>query len=852
MSTSDPLDNEIRRLARTPVLLIATDYDGTLAPIVADPERATPHREAIIAIRQLSELPATHTAIISGRALRDLAHLTGSPDRVRLVGSHGSEFDAGFADSLPPEAAALRQRIIEQLNAAADRGTGFAVETKPASVAFHYRNADPDLARPIVTELLAGPGALDGVHVKHGKMVVEFAVISTNKGAALDTVRHRVGATATLFIGDDATDEDAFHILRGPDLGIKVGDGPTAAPFRIQDTEAVARLLAQLCEHRAAWATGGASTPIEAHSMLSDLRTVALVAPGARINWLCCPRIDSPAIFADLLGGPSAGHFTIEPADPPADPPTVEYGQRDLTLRTRWPGITVTDYLDCSGSRFLQRAGRSDLLRCITGDARVRIEFAPRLDFGRVPTRLEVAPDALIIEDTVDPIVLRAPGVQWNIHREGSHHTAIATVQLQPDEPLILELRYGTGGRKPAVISEQNRREQTTGFWNNWTDQLKLPERHRDAILRSALTLRALTHGPTGAIAAAATTSLPEWIGGVRNWDYRYCWPRDASLSASALVRLGSTTEAIRFLDWLLAVVDQLPSPDRLSPIYTVSGGILGPEAEIPELCGYAGSRPVRVGNAASRQLQLDVFGPIVELIHLLMLHGAPLSGEHWRLVSAMIDAVAARWNEPDHGIWEIRGPRQHHVHSKVMCWQAASHAIEIAESLAGKARNDWIQLRDEIAADLLEHGWNESLGSFASYYGANHVDAGVLSIGLCGLLEPDDPRFAGTIRRIESELLEGTTVKRYRYDDGLPGAEGGFHLCTAWLIMAYARSGRTSDAQALFDAFLAARGPTGLLPEEIDPDTGHGLGNHPQAYSHLALIEAALAIEAANNRSRA
>ena len=850
--TAEHLDHAIHRLAASPVLLVATDYDGTLSPIVDDPEKAVPHREAIIAIRQLAELPSTHVAVISGRSLADLARLTGSPENVRLVGSHGSEFDVGFADTIGPEAVALRERIEGELREVADRGAGFGVEVKPASVALHYRNADPALAETAVTDVLAGPATLEGVQVKRGKMVVELAVVSTNKGTAVNTVRHRVGASACIFLGDDVTDEDAFETLHGPDVGVKVGEGQSLAGYRVQDTTEVARVLARLCELRAAWAAGGAATPIEQHSMLSDLRTITLVAPGARINWMCAPRIDAPAIFAELLGGPSAGHFTVTPAAGDPGTPEIAYGEADFHLRTSWDALSVTDYLDCSGGRFLQRAGRSDLVRVIEGSGRVRIEFAPRLDFGRVPTRIEVRRDGLVVEDTVAPIVLRSPGVAWSLEQEGEHQTATAIAEVSPDRPLTLELRYGTGSLNPSIIAEPQRREQTQTFWSGWADRLELPESHRGMVTRSALVLRGLTQGPTGAIAAAATTSLPEWIGGVRNWDYRYCWPRDAARSAGALVQLGSTTEAIRFLDWLLGVVDQLPSPDRLSPIYTVAGGNLGSEAEIAELSGYAGSRPVRVGNAASRQLQLDVFGPIVELIHLLMVRGAPLSGEHWRLVSAMVDAVAARWREPDHGIWEVRGPRQHHVHSKVMCWRAAALGVEIAETLAGRAKPEWAGVRDAIESDLLTHGWSGEIESFASYYGADHVDAAVLAVGLSGLVAPDDARFAGTVRRVEHELRSGDTVYRYKYDDGLPGAEGGFHLCTAWLIRAYAMTGRLDDARTLLAALLDAAGPTGLLPEEIDPANGRGLGNHPQAYSHLGLIEAVLAIEAAEAAAKA
>ena len=356
--------------------------------------------------------------------------------------------------------------------------------------------------------------------------------------------------------------------------------------------------------------------------------------------------------------------------------------------------------------------------------------------------------------------------------------------------------------------------------------------------------LRGLCHGPTGAIAAAGTTSLPECIGGVRNWDYRYCWPRDASLAASALVRLGSTEEAVRFLDWMLGVLDRLPSPDRLNPIYTVSGDDLPAEAEIRELPGYAASRPVRVGNAANKQLQLDVFGPVVELVYLLLRNGAPLSAEHWRLVEAMVSAVWNRWDEPDHGIWEIRRPVRHHVHSKVMCWQTATLGAEIAERFLGRARPEWRALADDIRRDVFEQGYDEKLGAFTSAYGEHDPDASVLLVGLTGMIDPDDERFAGTVRTVERDLLRDGIVYRYHYDDGLPGGEGGFYLCTSWLIESLALCGRTDEARALFDRYAATAGPTGLIPEQYDPGDKRTLGNHPQAYSHVGLINAALRLD--------
>lgn len=835
------LDDALHELARVPMLLVASDYDGTIAPIVDDPTQAKPNREAIVALRALAELPHTNVAMISGRSLADLAELSGDPDGIHLVGSHGSEFDLGFAELLSPEARRVHGEISEAMHRIAADHPGCFVEVKPASVALHYRNAEPEIGRAALERAERELLPRDGVFLKRGKMVLELAVVSTHKGDALETLRKRFGASAVLFIGDDTTDEDAFATLCGPDVGVKVGEGETSARFRVSDTTEVARVLALLSRRREGWFAGAEVAMIETHSMLTDQRTVALVAPGARITWMGAPRIDSPSIFAELLGGPIAGRFVVAPTRPGAEP-VQSYVGDTFHLETRWPDVTVTDYMDCSGGRTIQRPGRSDIVRVVEGKGRVEIVFAPRLDYGRRPTRLTQKPDGIAVEDWPDPIVLRAPGLEWRFEEEGPHQTAIASVDLDEHAGrIVLELRYGTGDLSPAVIDESRRSLQTTHLWSQWAETLELPPVATDLVRRSALVLRGLCHGPTGAIAAAATTSLPECIGGVRNWDYRYCWPRDAALSASALVRLGSSEEAVRLLDWLLGVLDRLPSPDRLNPIYTVSGDDLPAEAEIRELPGYAASRPVRVGNAANMQLQLDVFGPIVELVYLLLNSGAPLSSQHWRLVEAMVAAVAARWDEPDHGIWEIRRPVRHHVHSKVMCWQTAQLGAEIAARFQGRPRPEWTALADDIKADTLRQGWDEEFGAFTSAYSEHDPDASVLLIGLTGMIEPDDPRFGATIRAVERDLLRDNIVYRYHFDDGLPGAEGGFYLCTSWLIESLAITGRVDDARSLFEKYIETVGPTGLLPEQYDPGEQRSLGNHPQAYSHIGLINAAL-----------
>jgi GH15 family glucan-1,4-alpha-glucosidase len=328
----------------------------------------------------------------------------------------------------------------------------------------------------------------------------------------------------------------------------------------------------------------------------------------------------------------------------------------------------------------------------------------------------------------------------------------------------------------------------------------------------------------------------------VRNWDYRYCWLRDASMTARALVDLGSLEEAAAFLEWVDRCVERTGGhPERLHPLYTIEGLDLGPEAVIETLPGYAGSRPVRVGNAANRQVQLDVFGPIADLIAAVVDRRGSCTDAEWRVVEAMVEAVDRRWHEPDHGLWEARMPPRHHVYSKVMGWMTVDRALAVAAATGRPENPDWLDLRARIADNVLDFGWNDKVGAYTVAYGETEMDAASLWIGLSGLLPDNDPRFLATVLKIEAELRTGAVVYRYRWDDGLPGKEGGFHVCSAWMVEAYLRTGRRADAEELFEQMLDCAGPTLLLPEQYDPEAERGLGNHPQAYSHLGLIRCAM-----------
>ncbi|QDQ90144.1 trehalose-phosphatase [Rhodococcus sp. WB9] len=833
------LRRALSRVARTPRLLVASDYDGTMAPIVSDPEKAFPHAESVRALRALASLAGTTAAVISGRALKDLAALSRLPAEVQLVGSHGSEFDIGFIHAIDADAKKLLGEITEELTRIATLHAGTSVEAKPASVALHVRNADAEEGALALAAVRADAGQRVGVQVTEGKSVIELAVVATDKGHALDLIRHQDGATAAVFVGDDVTDEKAFARLQGPDLGVKVGPGESLAEFRVSTTEDVATALAFLLDERRTWLSGAHAPPIERLTMLASPRTVALVTPDATLTWLCHPEPDSASVFAHLLGGPEAGHFSVGPHRS-ALPLSQRYIDSTMTVQTRWASLSVTDYLPHD-----VRQGRTDLTRVISGQAAAVVTFAPRPEFGQGQVILEAVSEGLRVHGTNEPIVLRSPGVQWNVTSDGNQQTAHAVVDPSGGD-VVLELRCGTEELGPSETPEEERRALAESYWSDWAKGLTLPTLKPDLMKRSALTLRGLVHVDSGAIMAAATTSLPEEIGGVRNWDYRYCWLRDAALTASALVSLGSLSEAEGYLDWVHDVLETLPGPERLHPLYTLHGGGLPPEAVIDSLPGYAGSRPVRIGNAANQQVQLDVFGPIVELIHDLShareKQGAlvALNDRDWELVCAMVEAVERRWFEPDHGIWEIRDNPRHHVYSKVMGWVTVDRAVALAEHFGRDVEPGWTPLRDKIAEEVREKGWKDEVRSFTAAYDGTDLDAATLYIGLSGLIDPSDEKFAATVTATEAELRSGSTVYRYHHDDGLPGTEGGFHLCAAWLVEAYLLIGQRSQAEALFAQLVDAAGPTGLLSEEYDPVAERSLGNHPQAYSHLGLLRCA------------
>jgi trehalose-phosphatase len=873
MTVPSSIDSAIARLAAAPILLVATDFDGTISPIVPDPASARPDARSVAALVALAAMDSTHAAIVSGRSLATLRTLIPACEGVHLVGSHGAEING--ETSLTAEQAAALELLAGGAARLAERFPGVVVERKPFGVAVHYRHADPGATDQAIAAIEALASCAPGASIKPGILVREIILSRATKGTALVAIRRRTGAGAVAFFGDDTTDEDAFAVLGEHDAPVKIGPGPTIAPMRLASQPDVTDALEHLVDARARWLASRTLVPINHHALLSDQRTVALIEPRGRVCWMCVPRIDSPAIFASLLGGERAGLFDILPESGDA-PCTQRYDGDTFTLLTRFgtdasPTMEILDYLDASTGRPFQRAGRTDLVRIVSGAGRAVVRFAPRLDFGRVATTLRQRELGLEVVGGADPLVLHAPGVDWEISQDGPHQTARALIDLDRG-PVTLELRAGAANLRPNPVEETRRRAATHRVWEGWSASLRLPALMPHHVLRSALVIKALCYGPTGAISAAATTSLPETLGGIRNWDYRFCWIRDAAWSASALVRLGSTGHAMKLLDWLAGIVAGLDGPERLRPLYTVGAHDLGAEAEISDLAGYGDSRPVRVGNAASQQVQLDVFGTVADLIASLAESGAPLTPEHMRLLDAMVEAVARRWHEPDHGIWEVRDTPRHHVSSKVMCWNTVNRAIAARQIVDGIERDSDVALRARIHADVLANGWSARLGGFSAAYGSDEPDAACLLAALTGFLPPDDPRIVGTIDAIERHLLRHGTVYRYTMDDGLPGYEGGFNICTGWLVECLALVGRSADALALLRSLASTAGPLGLMAEEHDPAGGHcplrsltppapdapsgvpddapagrALGNFPQCYSHLALINACCRLSSLN-----
>ncbi|WP_240540086.1 glycoside hydrolase family 15 protein [Salinarimonas soli] len=586
---------------------------------------------------------------------------------------------------------------------------------------------------------------------------------------------------------------------------------------------------------------------IEDYALIGDCETVALVGRNGSIDWLCWPRFDSDAAFAALLGREEHGRWLLAPREPVVRS-TRAYRDDTLVLETRFEtaegAVTLVDFMPPRGQS-------PDVVRLVRGEhgrVAMRMELVIRFGYGAdVPWVTRLPDGALRAVAGPDMTVLRTP-----VELRGEDLKTVADFTVEAGEVVPFVLSYGAShGPLPRPIDVATALDETERFWRGWVaqsdevmgDAAELPPAWSTAVRRSLMVLKALTYAPTGGIVAAATTSLPEAIGGVRNWDYRFCWLRDATLSLLALMNAGYYQEARAWRDWLVRAI--AGSPDQMRIMYGLAGERRLTEWTADWLPGYEGSAPVRIGNAAHSQRQLDVYGQVMDALHQARCGGLPEDERSWAIQRAMLNHLSGIWREPDQGIWEVRGEPQHFVHSKVMAWVAFDRGIRSAEAFGLDAPvDDWRRERDAIHEQVCARGYDPVGGTFVRSYGASGLDASLLLLPAVGFLTAGDPRIRGTVEAVEERLCRDGLLLRYDTQesaDGLPVGEGAFLACSFWLVDAYRQLGRIEDARALFDRLVGLCNDVGLLSEEYDARAGRLLGNMPQAFSHVALIISAL-----------
>jgi GH15 family glucan-1,4-alpha-glucosidase len=585
---------------------------------------------------------------------------------------------------------------------------------------------------------------------------------------------------------------------------------------------------------------------IEDYALIGDCETAALVSRGGSIDWLCWPRFDSDACFAALLGSRDHGRWLISPLDPS---PRISRRYRGATLilettfETEDGAVKLIDFMPL-------RDGRSDVVRIITGErgqVRMHTELILRFGYGAIVPWVTRLPDGGIRAVAGPDMILLCSSVELR----GENLTTVADFTVGAGETVSFILTHAPSHLPaPKAVHPQSALKITEQFWNDWTKPSRSDRFCPEPVLRSLITLKALTYAPTGGIVAAPTTSLPECIGGERNWDYRFCWLRDATMTLFAFMSANYFQEAHDWVSWLARAV--AGSPEQIQIMYGIAGERRLTEWQVPWLPGYENSQPVRIGNDAHRQLQLDVYGEVMGAFHLARRGGVTASETAWDLQLALLRQLENVWREPDESIWEVRGPRRHFTFSKVMAWLAFDRAIKDAEKfgLPGPAEH-WKLLRAEIHDEVCRRGYSEELGSFVQAYDGKELDASLLLLVLpeLGFLPPQDPRVRGTVEAVERTLMVDGFVLRYVTEngaDGLPPGEGAFLACSFWLVDAYTVIGRYDDAEKLFDRLLGVRNEVGLLSEEYDPRMGRLVGNFPQAFSHVALIVSAFRLAAA------
>jgi len=591
--------------------------------------------------------------------------------------------------------------------------------------------------------------------------------------------------------------------------------------------------------------------PIEDYAVLGDHGTAALVGRDGSVDWLCLPRFDSPACFAALVGGPENGRWLLGPAGPAREERRyVDHSTVLETIHTTDTGsVRVVDVMPVND-------GRADLVRTVTGlsgTVRMRHEWVVRFGYGKIrPWVHRTDADGVEVITAVagpDRVMLRGTRLP---RREDGHH--VDEFDVSEGDELVFSTTYLPSHRPlPRPLEVDCRVEATFGHAEEWAHRCTYDGPYREAVLRSLITLRTLTHSETGGIVAAPTTSLPEEFGGVRNWDYRYVWLRDAALTLQAFIACGYSDEARLWRDWLLRAV--AGDPADLQIMYTIDGGRELPERELEHLSGYAESRPVRVGNGAVGQRQADVLGAVMDAFERARMLGLDEDDDSWALQTALVDELASHWDRPDHGLWEIRGPEQHFTHSRVMVWVALDRAVNAVErhGLDGPVER-WRTLRDRVREEVLTKGFDEERNTFTQHYDTDTVDAALLMLPQVGFIDGDDPRMLGTIVAVERELMRDGLVLRYRTEtgvDGLPGDEHPFLACSFWLVSAYALSGQQAKADELMERLLRLPNDVGLLPEEYDPAGQRFVGNFPQAFSHLTLVGAAIDLERGAQQER-
>ncbi len=579
------------------------------------------------------------------------------------------------------------------------------------------------------------------------------------------------------------------------------------------------------------------SDPLEDYALIGDGESAALVSRAGSVDWLCLPDFDSPACFAALLGAPEHGYWRLAPRDGAR---SVRRHYRDDTLvletdiETDAGGVTLVDCMP-------MRAGQPTLIRQVIGrrgSVPMRMDLVLRLDYGSVVPWVRRSARGIQAVAGPDGIA-----VSSEVPLRGEGLTTVANFTVGAGERRSFALTwYPAHSLPPPPPDPDDAVRESEQWWREWAGRCTYEGPDRDAVLRSLITLKAMIYTPTGGIVAAPTTSLPEQLGGVRNWDYRLCWVRDATFARYALVMGGYLDEARAWRQWLIRAL--AGTPEQLQIMYGLRGERRLTELELPWLPGYESSAPVRVGNAAHAQFQLDVWGEMLDATYAAERHGLEADQNGWRVITKLMEHLEAVWTEPDEGIWEVRGPRRHFTHSKVMAWVAADRMVKMSEGMNGSPPTDrWRALRSTIHDDVCRRGFDPSRNAFVQSYGSRDLDASLLMIPLVGFLPPDDPRVRGTVAAIERELVVDGFVRRYPTEsgvDGLPPGEGVFLACSFWMVDNLVLLGRSEDARRLYDRLLSLRNDVGLLAEQYDPRAKRLLGNFPQALSHIALVNSA------------